>query len=425
MLAHALALAALVAPPHFRPAPVPADTDTVVVAVEAAAEEAVEDVLRFRVRPVFSFGALYSPSKGVGIGGGIAVDRAFVRGDHLQVEARIAQHLQGAYLEYRTGSPERDRFYGLLGATGWTTTRTTFTGHGPHAPDDTRLFLDRATAQAEARLAWLPSGPGALLLQPTVRFHVDRLRGYEGRDSSGLAAADPADLARLDAIRGETRHGVEAALSAVHDTRDLPATPSRGLFLQGEVARFQATDGSGLGFLRVQATGFLFRPALFQIPFIPERGALFVRVAGVVTRQDGDEPLPWYYLPELSRDLLIGYPRSGFVGRDALSLGLGVRGVIGQAIGAILIEGVSMVTIGAAYDDVFREFTPVVRLSDGPVQVGDAVPLRPSLGIGLNLHTIDRERPLVGGLIGIGPGGFTFASLRLIFGLDEYRPHIY
>lgn len=425
MLAHVVTLAALLAQPSFRPAPVRADTDTVAVAVavEVVAEEAVEDVRRLRVRPVFSVGTLYSSSRGVGLGGGIAADRVLTGRDHLQIEARIAQRLQGAYVEYRTGDPDRDRLYGLLGATGWTTTRTAFVGHGPHAPADTRLWLDRSTVSTEARLAWAPGGRRQVLLQPTVRLHVDRLRGYEGRDSSGLAAADPADLARLDALIGDDRYGVEVALSALRDTRDLPATPSRGVFVQGEVARFQAADGSGLGFTRLQATGFLFRPALFQIPFIPERGALFLRFSGVVTRQDGPEPLPWIYLPELTRDLLVGYPRSGFVGRDALSVGVGARGVVGQAIGAVLIEGVAMATLGAAYDDVFREFTPRIRFTEGRTSPGGNVALRPSFAVGINLHTIDRERPLLGGIVGIGPGGITLASLRLIFGLDEYRPH--
>ena len=149
-----------------------------------------------------------------------------------------------------------------------------------------------------------------------------------------------------------------------------------------------------------------------------------MRANGVVTRQDGDEPLPWVYLPDLDSDLLVGYPRREFAGRDALSLSVGARGVIGQAIGAFLFEGVAMGVVGASYDNVFEEFTPRVRLTADRIPAGRAVPLQPSLAVGLNLHFLDRERPIVGALIGVGPGGVTLASLRLVHGLTGYRPRL-
>ena len=414
MLALAAALALLVQPD-------PAAPDTVETAEEVV-EEVVEDVRRARVRPVFSPSALYSPSKGFGLGGGVAVDGVLSPGDHLQVEGRLAQRLQGGLAEYLTGEPGRDRLVGVLGAAGWTTTRTRFSGHGPHAAEGGDLWLDRLAAEAEARLAW--AGPGGVLLQPTLRGRFDRVRGFEEAEDGSLGDVRPGDLDRLAALAGEDRYGVELALSAIRDTRDIRSMPARGAYLQGEAARFQALDGSGLGVWRAEALGYAFRPALLRLPFIPERGALFVRANGVVTRPDGDEPLPWVYLPELDRDLLVGYPRSEFVGRDALSVGVGARGVIGQAIGALLVEGVAMGMLGAAYDDVFREFTPRVRLTSGRPAEGEPVPLSPSLAVGLNLHFIDRERPLVGALVGVGPGGVSLASLRLVYGLGDYRPRL-
>ena len=187
-------------------------------------------------------------------------------------------------------------------------------------------------------------------------------------------------------------------------------------------ARFQALDGSGLGFSRAQALVYFFRPTPFQLPLLAERGSVFLRLNAAVTRQDGADALPWFYLPELDRDLVVGYPRSEFVGRDALSVGIGGRSLVGPAIGPFRAEGVAMVMVGAAYDDVFREFTPRVRLSADRTAAGSAVPLQPSLALGANLHRAGRERPLVGALIGIGPGGVTLASLRLVYGLGQYRP---
>ncbi len=423
MIALVAALLGLAAAPFPRTA-VRADTDTVSVSrtVDAAATEAAVDVERLRVRPIVSPSALYSGSKGFGVGGGFAADRVLRPGDHLQVEARLAQHLQGGFAEYLTGDSRRSPLVGLLGVGGWTTSRTRFEGHGPHSASGTSLFLDRLAAEAEARLKWSPAGPGGLLLQPTLRGRFDRLRGVTEPSTGALAAADPADTARLDALVGTDRYGVDLALSAVRDTRDAPSMPTHGAYLDGEVGRFQALDGSGLGFVHAQALATLFRPAPFQLPLLAERGSVFLRLNAAVTRQDGADPLPWFYLPELDRDLVVGYPRRGFAGRDALSIGVGGRSVIGPAIGPFRAEGVALVMVGAAYDDVFREFTPRVRFSSDRTAAGSAVPLQPSLALGLNLHTARRERPLIGALVGIGPGGVTLTSLRLVYGLGDFRP---
>lgn len=405
----------------FRPAAPP---DTTEPTVERALNEVAEDVGYARVRPVFSPGTLYSASRGFGIGGGVAVDGVISPDDHLQVEVRLAERLQGAFGEYLTADPDRNRLFVLLGGAGWTTSRTRFTGHGPYSPTDAELFLDRARVEGEVRLGWSPGRSGRYLLQPVVRARFDQLRGYEETRPEGLGQISAVDLARLDDLRGEDRYGTEIGLIGMLDTRDIPTMPSRGTYGQAEVARFQALDGSGLGFTRVQALVYGFRPALLRLPFIPERGALFVRANGVVTRQDGEEPLPWVYLPTLDGDLLVGYPRADFVGRDAFSVAVGARGVIGQAIGAFLFEGIAMAMVGAAYDDVFTQFTPRVQFSPGSPEVGENVPLVPSLSVGMNLRFIDRERALVGGLVGVGPGGVSLATLRLVFGLSDYRPRL-
>lgn len=426
MLALAFAaLALLVQPDTTFQTPTATPTVEAPDSVEEAVETATEDVRRFRVRPVFSPGSLYSGSKGFGVGGGIAMDHALMPDDHLQVEARLSQHLLGAFGEYVTGTPANESVFALVGASAWTTSKTRFYGYGPRSSADGDLFLNRRALQAEARVGWAPAGPRGVILQPTVRYRYDLVRSYEESVTGGIAALRPADRARLDATLGQSRRGIEVALSALRDSRDVRAMPVRGSYLQAEAARFEAIDGTGLGFTRVQATGYVFRPALFRIPFLPDRGAIFFRANAVVTREDsGDEPLPWVYLPDLDRDLLVGYPAGDFVGRDALSVGVGVRGVVAQAIGALLIEGVGMTQVGAAYDDIFNEFTPAVRLSQDRPADGEKVRMQPSLSVGLNLHFIDRERPLVGGLIGVGPGGVALASLRLVWGLGDYRPRL-
>ena len=98
--------------------------------------------------------------------------------------------------------------------------------------------------------------------------------------------------------------------------------------------------------------------------------------------------------------------------------------MIGEFIGAFLFEGVAMAMVGAAYDDVFEEFTPSVQLSRGTTEAGEKVPLLPSLAVGMNIHFIDRERAIVGALVGVGPTGTSLAGLRLVYGLGDYRPRL-
>ena len=86
------------------------------------------------------------------------------------------------------------------------------------------------------------------------------------------------------------------------------------------------------------------------------------------------------------------------------------------------MEGVAIGLVGAAYDDVTTEFTPRLQFTTDRPAEGEAVPLRPSVGVGLSLHYLERERAIVDGLIGIGPGGITLTSLRLVWGLGDFRP---
>ena len=428
MFRHILALAvfALALRPVY--AQVPADStvaDTTVAEIAAeTATDAADASRRFRVRPIVSAGALYSGSRGVGVGGGVAMSNLARVGDHLQVEGRLSQRLQGVFGAYQTGEPEQASLYALVGASGVTSTRVPFRGTGPHTDTAGRLFLSRTHAEVEGRIGWSPGGPGGLLLQPTVRYRVDRLRGFEQTRDSALARVSPADQAQIAQLTGDTRSGVSVGLSALTDSRDNDARPSRGEFLQGSAARFFSTDGSGLGFNRFEALGYVFRPSPVRLPFQPERGAVFVRVSGVVVRQDGAPTLPLLYLPVLEHDLLVGWPARDFRGRDALSLGVGIRGVLIPNMAAFRVEGIALGLLGAGYDNVFREFTPRLSFSDAPVAEGERVPLQPSVGLGVNLHYRNKERPLVGVLLGVGPGGVSLAALRLVIGLDRYLPEV-
>lgn len=407
-----------------QPVPPPADTVSVVAQVADDAAPVADDLARMKVRPIVSVGSLYSSSRGIGVGGGFAASNVATRGDHVQVEGRVGQRVLGAFGSYMTGEPERAPLFGVLAASVVTSSRFPFQGTGPHSDPAGRLHLDRMEAEAEARVGWQPWGVGGTLVQPFARVRVDRLRGFEERSDSSLAFVTDRDLAAIARLTGDTRRIATVGLSGLTDTRDSQVIPTRGLYAQGSAARSLAIDGSGLGFNRAEILGYLFRPSPLRLPFQRDKGALFLRVSAIVTRQDAGDDLPLVYLPVYDRDRLVGWPARSFVGRDAFSVGLGARGALFHRPGVFRIEGFGVAALGAAYDDVFREFTPRVTLSDDPVPPGAGVALQPSLGVGVNIHYRDKERPLVGGLVGIGPAGVTLTGFRLVIGLERYRPDV-
>ncbi|HEX8387135.1 MAG TPA: hypothetical protein VF576_13175, partial [Rubricoccaceae bacterium] len=222
-----LGLAPLQQPPQV---PVPADSAAAPVPVtEAAAEaatEAADAVVRRRVRPVFSPGALYSSSRGFGIGGGVAVSHLARDGDHLQIEGRLAQRVQSVFGYYLTAEPEETTLFGLVGGAALTTSRFPFFGTGPRTAPDGRLFLERDEWEVEGRVGWAPTGPRRLLLQPFARFRADRLRGYAEADSGALSVVSAEDIAGLEGLVADGwRRGVAVGLAALTDTRDNEARP--------------------------------------------------------------------------------------------------------------------------------------------------------------------------------------------------------
>jgi hypothetical protein len=221
----------------------------------------------------------------------------------------------------------------------------------------------------------------------------------------------------LDALRGTDRYGIAVGVEGAGDTRDRLAAPRRGVLLQGGASRFFALDGSGLAFNRVEGSAYWFFPALVRLGFLPERGTVFLRGSFVVTREDDPttNPLPYFYLP---------VPVRRFVGRDGLSVGIGARGTVLEILGAVLVEGMGMVMVGGAYDNVFEDFSPRVTLDPDPVGEDERVPLRPSIALGANIVTIDRDRPVIGGMIGLGPEGLVFSSVRVVFDIRDYRPQV-
>lgn len=419
----ALALAALLAAPTVPPdTTLDVDTTRAVPAVLGRPGVLRRDPIR--VTPRIAPSALYSPNRGVGIGGGIGVRNLVGDGSTLTADLRLQQRAQGATVALFTGDPYAAPVYGFFSVEGTTTERRRYYGLGPFTDGADEVYLNHRGAQAEARVGIYPLGHTGLLVQPGVRVLYDRFTGVDDATPTPLAVFDtPQAQASFQAVQSVTdvnRYGVSVGLEVASDRRDWRAYPRRGSFTSVEGRRFVALDGSDLATNRL---------AIATVGYLPLRGrtTLIGRLHAVVTRGNGAEGtadgIPFYYLPTLDDRLAVAFQQDRLVGRDAVVGALGVRLPLVEFLGVYGVDGLVMGFLGNVYDDVVEQFSPAVSfdLETAPGATGRA-PLRPALGLGVGLVNLDKERVVLGGLVGVGAGGVTLATLRIAVDLRDARP---
>jgi hypothetical protein len=370
--------------------------------------------------PRFQPSALWSATRGFGVGGGLGIRHLGWAGSEVEIGARLSQRFQSASVYLYTQDPYTAPVYGLVGGYLRTSTRQRFYGLGPASDRDNGLFLDFTSAQAEGRLGWYPFGHTGLLVQPGVRLLWDHLAGFEEDDAGALARLDAVSLGSLEAVEDSVRYGVSLGLEVGHDTRDRLVMTRRGLLAEASVRRFFALDDSGLRFNSAQVRLFGF------YPLAGRRVVGFARAVAAVTRADDDPDgtaLPFFYRPALDDALLPGYSGERFFGRDLVAVGAGARFPLVDAFGRYAIDGVLTVDVGSSYDDIGEQFTLALSFAEDVVPDADGgVPLRPSLGVGFNLVNIDRDRPVVGALVGFSPEGLVLGSLQIVYDFRDLLP---
>lgn len=411
-----------------RPSPRPAlprlgASAAVADALRARAARAAQDDPRrsvsvhLRVAP----SALYSSTRGIGIGGGVGVRNLVGPGSLATLDLRLQQRAQSVVAGFYTGDPFDAPVYGFVGAEASTTQRRRYFGVGPFAEDTDEFYLNHNAATAEVRVGSYPLGHTGLLVQPGARLLYDRFLGID--DESPVRSLDALDAASAAALgaEDEARYGVSLGLDLGSDLRDWRPYPRSGTFGTVEGRRFFALDGSGLRFNRY---------AVSTIGYLPIRGRTTIigRFNLVLTRSgdsDGDgaaDPIPFYYLPTLDDRLAAPFQGDRLVGRDVAVGALGVRVPIWDFIGAYGFDALVMGFLGNVYDNVFDQFSPSVDFSGDVQPSSGRAALRPALGLGIGLVNLDRERVVLGGLIGIGPGGLKLATLRVAYDLRDARP---
>ncbi|WP_420454572.1 hypothetical protein [Rubrivirga sp.] len=435
MLALSLVLAALLQ----TPAPVPADTTDRPPKTDAPAAEAVEEVTSvfeegpvpadeesgpgIQFRPRVAPSALYSTNRGFGIGGGVGVRNVGWTGTDLTVDLTLQQHYQGADVTVYTNNPYDSVVHGLVSVGGSTTARRRYFGLGPNTVPESEVNLFHDAAQAEVRAGIYPLGTTALYVQPGVRLLYDYSGGInDGAGPGSLAGFGDASREAVEVADSEDRYGASFGIEVATDLRDWPAYPRQGMYATVEHRRFVALDETDLTLARYAGS---------VIGYVPIRGrtAVLARAIGILTRSgdaDGDgqdDPIPFYYLPTLDARVATAFRQDRLTGRDVVAGGVGIRVPVYDFLGIYGVDAVVMGYLGNAYDNVFEQFTPRVSFQEGSFLEDDGTAaLRPSLALGFGLVNLDKERVVLGTLLGVGPGGVTVATLRIAYDLRDARP---
>ncbi len=421
----AFVLAALLAVPPDSTTASPDSLAAASPAAGAAQDDPRDDdpPARIRISPRVAPSALYSETRGFGIGGGVGIKNLLWRGSDMTFDLRLQQRAQGVALTVYTGDPYESTVYGTFSGVASTTQRRRYFGVGPFSDGDDAFFLDHNAASLEARIGVYPLGHTGLIVQPSARLLYDRFLGISDAspEQDPAAVLDPASVEALGVARDD-RYGVSLGLELGSDRRDWRAYPRRGTFATLEGRRYYALDGSDLRFTRV---------AVSTLGYFPIRGrtAIVARADLAVTRSDdadGDgagDTIPFYYLPTLDDRLAAPFSADRLIGRDVAVAGLGVRVPVFDFLGVYGIDALVMGFLGNVYDNVFEQFRPTIDFESNVTPGSDAgAALRPALGLGVGLVNLDKERVVIGGLLGIGSGGIRLATLRVAYDLRDARP---
>ena len=388
--------------------PVVADS-TALADTTAGGAAASVDPNRIRLSPVFNPLSLYSSTRGFGVQGGVVARNVLHPGSRILLGGYVAQRIVRGVAFIHTADPYRAPSYGGLYIRAQRSRVEPYYGVGPFTSPDNELDVDQTTLEIEGRIGkYLYKR--ALIVQPVVRLRLDEAAGFEEDDLGARGRLTARDTLAIDV--GVQRVGLVYGVSAGLDLRDDPENPTRGAFYQAGVRRYDAVDGSGLGWNRAQGS------ALFYLPGLGEEHVAFFGAVVRLTRPDAGDQLPYYHLDELSDDLLPGYKSGRFYGRDLLHLGGGYRLPLFE-VGQIKVEGFGAAFVASVYDSVFREFRPRVTFERDVVDTGDGVPLRPGIAIGGGVR---RGTFGIGGVLGLSPEGPRLSTIRLLYDLRSPRP---
>ncbi len=383
------------------------------VAIETAGSESADGArFSYRVLP----NAFFSTTKGFGVGVGVGVDGLGAPGTELRLSAEPMQRFGRYRASFFTGDPFEQPVYAGVSGEYTTDQVRRFYGLGPASSRDNSVYASLKSVEVGFRVGWYPLGEARVLVQPAVRLLHEELRSFRNRDAGAFERLDPASQRTLFDSVERPSTGVTYGLEIAYDRRDQLFYSSQGVLFILTGRRYDGFGRRAFRYWTGTASVYGF------VPLPAHRHVLFTRTVFALTRQIGEEPIPFYALPLLDDQLLGAYTRYRFNGNDLLAFTVGWRFPVFTYLNWFAFDANLQVSAANAYDDLFDQFKPGVSFDSDPQSEDGRTPLRPALSIGLRLVDLDGDRVIVGGQVGVDPEGYKFGTLRLVYGIRDVRP---
>lgn len=387
-------------------------------AQEASSDEETSDPsFNVRVYPL----ALWGPTAGWGFGGGFVVNDLFEEDTQILLTAVPAVHESVFTASITTADPYEAPLYGIVNARYETTDRQWYYGIGPGASDATQLALDMESFDARIRLGGYLSDR-SLFVQPYLGVAHRTVSSFRSEDEGAFEALSAASRLSLLSAAGDASVGTDNQQTGIvvgfdvgFDTRDRNYLATRGVLVQASAKRYSELGDFDLAFAqyRVEAYGF--------VP-LGRSHAIALRAQSAFTDNQGDVPVPFYFLHRLDGRTVPGLLRERFYGNDLLVLSAGYRFPLFEPGGLLDLSGQITAHAASVYDDFFDQFEAAISFDEDLDPMRDTYPLRPAVSASLHLVPLFRDESYLDVGIGLSPEGITAVRVSFTHHLRNIRP---
>jgi len=362
--------------------------------------------------------SIYSSTYGFGIRALATLYNLPFTGSRLRATLRPYQR-RGVYgLSLRTHDPDLKDVFGLFRVRFETNGAYRYYGIGPVTMEDDKLYVDMDRFQIVGRIGF-QFAEDRYMIQPFAIYVWDKLYGLDEGDNPTVLDQRSQDnlaiaLGREAAPSGvisNAHSGVKIGLSAVADYRNRRAYPTSGALAEITVMRFLTRDDFDNEYDELKLDGHLFVSAGGD-------HVLAFRALAKTTRNRGEDPIPFYLLPELDFSLVGGYKAHRLVGDDLFVLSAEYRWPMVNLSDLYQITGFVQAGAGNVFDDLAD-----MKLSlsfDRNLDPNDRV-LRPGFGVGFRVAALEQGRNLIQWMLGFSPEGVTLATFQFVVPLTDIQ----
>lgn len=374
--------------------------------ISARAQSA--EATRVTVQPRFDVTALYKPSAGFGVGGGVDVRNLGWPGSHLALDAYVAQHA-GAYDGAFFSRDLLQEGVALGVSAGYETYgRLAHYGLSPATTKNNKL-------QVESDHTFLAGHAGVrrgmLGLMATTRYQSGAVHSYRDDIDNAFSRLDSASTQRLRRDVGERVAGLSLGAVAYLDRRDAPVLTRDGMLLTAGVEGFHDLGPAGYDYVQGHVSAMV---------FVSSGAATFVARALALHTEPLGDPLPLVLLPRLSHRLAVGPGSGRFTGNDLLLFDLQVYHPVPNLYPDVTTDGFLVVGAFNAYDNLFTDARLVPSWTE-KFEPARRYPLRAAVGAGIRAYQTSRPTTVLSGAVGLSADGFVVSTLSFTLAPTRLR----